>query len=914
MADKDNSTQNQSVIVAAKGAGGTTQSIPKLTGTNYTTWSIVVEAIMDDQGIWEAIQPAAGAAVDERKNKTARSFLFQAVSEEVLLQIAQYRSAKEIWDSLKTRYVGEERVQKARLQTLNREFEMLNMKDEETIDSMLVKKILDAVPGKFFQLVAAIEQTNDLDTMTFQDAVGRLKAYEERLRGKEAKTETQGKLLFTQANQGSKNKPTSSVGRGRAYYNSDVRGRGRALAGVVASVVEGEGHHKTEQMIVEINKGMTNQRVQNQNEANMTQAQEEDPTLMMMTVEHVFLNEEKVFPQKYKAEPDHEGIWYLDNGASNHMTGNASYFTEINKAVTGTVRFGDNSHVNIQGKGSVLIQCNNGEQRLMTGVYYIPSLCSSIISLGQATEVGCKVLMDGKFLWMHDKGGNLLMKVERSENRLYKINLAMGTPICLQARIDDEAWRWHARLGHLNFDSIKNLTTKQMATGIPSINHPTQICESCLVGKHSRQSFPDETSFRATQPLELVHGDLCGPISPATQAVNRYVFLLVDDFNRYMWSFMIKTKDEVFSTFKKFKQLVEVECGRKLKMLRTDRGGEFTSKEFNDYCEKEGIRRQLTAPYTPQQNGVVERRNRTLLETTRSILKSMKVPQNMWGEAVRHSTYVLNRVPTLSLKDQTPYEAIHGRKPVLSHLRVFGCLAFAKIPQVNLKKLDDRSKALVYLGTEPGTKGYRLFDPENKRLVVSRDVKFDETKGWDWGNCMKNCEASGPEWEFFSIHQKQQSVGNQNGETQQAHPTQQEIPLQTPVANESGSGYIPIEAGPGTVQSDTQSPFSSSSQTEGNWDVNSAHSASPSVAELSGSSSDPGSSQYGVKRGPIQPQNDPISPVIREEEGFDDTPIKGFKVLGEVRHKKTLEDSRRTKKTQEDSRRLEKTLEDSRRI
>ncbi|KAD4180022.1 hypothetical protein E3N88_28613 [Mikania micrantha] len=146
----------------------------------------------------------------------------------------------------------------------------------------------------------------------------------------------------------------------------------------------------------------------------------------------------------------------------------------------------------------------------------------------------------------------------------------------------------------------------------------------------------------------------------------------------------------------------------------------------------------------------------------------------------------------------------------------------------------------------------------------------------------KGTGASGPEWEFFSIHQKQQSVGNQNGETKQAHPTQQEIPLQTPVANESGSGCIPIEAGPGTVQSDTQSPFSSSSQTEGNWDVNSAHSASPSVAKLLGSSSDPGSSQYGVKRGPIQPQNDPISPVIREEEGFDDTPIKGFKVLGEV--------------------------------
>lgn len=171
-----------------------------------------------------------------------------------------------------------------------------------------------------------------------------------------------------------------------------------------------------------------------------------------------------------------------------------------------------------------------------------------------------------------------------------------------------------------------------------------------------------------------------------------------------MWTILLKEKSEAFDKFKKFKEFAEQETGDVIKTFRTDRGGEFVSHEFQRFCDKFGIKRHLTAPYSPQQNGVVERRNRTLLEMTRSILKHMSLPNYLWGEAVRHATYLINRVGTRSLNGKTPYEALKGKRPNLGHLRVFGCLNYARIENVGRKKLDDRSRILVHLGTEPGSK------------------------------------------------------------------------------------------------------------------------------------------------------------------------------------------------------------------
>ena len=225
---------------------------------------------------------------------------------------------------------------------------------------------------------------------------------------------------------------------------------------------------------------------------------------------------------------------------------------------------------------------------------------------------------------------------------------------------------------------------------------------------------------------------------------------------------MLKYKSDALTAFKKFKKLVENEMKLSIKVFRTDRGGEFTSSEFQAFCEGAGILRHLTAPYSPQQNGVVERRNRTVVEMTRSLLKEKSMPSMFWGEAVRHAVYILNRVPTRVLKGETPYEAWKGDKPNLGFVKNFGCIAHMKVPREYVQKLDDRSKKMVYLGKELGSKAYRLFDPLTGRLNVSRDVVFEEDKGWNWTEQKQGNESGTAAGSFVIIdgHDPEQHGGD----------------------------------------------------------------------------------------------------------------------------------------------------------
>ena len=333
----------------------------------------------------------------------------------------------------------------------------------------------------------------------------------------------------------------------------------------------------------------------------------------LMMHEVVYLNENKVNPTFFDSDLDMKNIWYLDNGASNHMSGNRMFFTKIDETILGKVRFGDDSRIDIRGKGSIQFIFGKGEKKILHNVYYIPGLKSNIISLGQATETGCEVRMKGDMLMLFDRLGGMMLKTTRSKNRLYKVSLQVHeNPECLLIK-PSESSRWHARMGHVNTETMKTMIKKKLVTGLPSIDVEKETCRSCLLGKQTRKPFPQATTFRASRPLELVHGDLCGPITPSTPSQKRYVFVLIDDYSRYMWTILIREKSEAFGKFKHFKAVAEQETKEVIKTFRTDRGGEFMSQEFQDYCSKNGIQRHLTAPYSPQQNGVVERRNRTLL-------------------------------------------------------------------------------------------------------------------------------------------------------------------------------------------------------------------------------------------------------------------------------------------------------------
>jgi hypothetical protein len=196
----------------------------------------------------------------------------------------------------------------------------------------------------------------------------------------------------------------------------------------------------------------------------------------------------------------------------------------------------------------------------------------------------------------------------------------------------------------------------------------------------------------------------------------------------------MKEKSSALDLFKTFKILVENESGCVIQCLRTDRGGEFTSNDFNVFCSNHGIKRQLTAAYTPQQNGVAERKNRTLMDMVRSMIAGRNVPKVFWPEAIKWATHVMNRSPTLSVKDITPEEAWSGEKPAVHYFRVFGCIAFAHVPDSQRIKMDNKSIKCVHLGVSDESKAYKLYDPTRKKILISRDVVFEENKSWNWSN------------------------------------------------------------------------------------------------------------------------------------------------------------------------------------
>ena len=232
-----------------------------------------------------------------------------------------------------------------------------------------------------------------------------------------------------------------------------------------------------------------------------------------MMHELVYLNEDKVTPSKFETQSGADNVWYLDNGSSNHMTGNRGYFTSMNEKITGNVYFGDDSRIDIKGKGSILFITKGGKRKFLADVYFIPELKSNIIILGQAMESGYDVRMRDDYLTLHDREGNLLVKSVRSRNRLYKVTMEVESTKCLQLEKVSDSALWHSRLGHVGIYAMKTMMNKEMVTGMPSFGVEKETCASCLMGKQTRASFPKSTAYRATHILELLHGDLCGPIS-----------------------------------------------------------------------------------------------------------------------------------------------------------------------------------------------------------------------------------------------------------------------------------------------------------------------------------------------------------------------------------------------------------------
>ena len=284
-------------------------------------------------------------------------------------------------------------------------------------------------------------------------------------------------------------------------------------------------------------------------------------------------------------------------------------------------------------------------------------------------------------------------------------------------------------------DRVKKLTKDDMVVGMDgTADESDPVCEGCIKGKQHRTKFPKGMANRATEPFELAHSDVYGPMSVNSIGGSGYFVTFIGEFSRYTYVYFIKHKDEVLAEFKEFNSMVKNHrTGDNVKTFRTDNGGEYCSREFESFLKEEDIAHQLTAPCNPAQNGVSEGINRTLLESKRSMMSHGKLTVEFWAESINTAAYLRNRSPTTSLNGIMPRECLFGHKPDVSNLRVLDCVTFAHIPEKQRKKFDEKSHKIIFVGYSEGTKGYKLYDPITQKFIRNRDVVFVERKFHDFG-------------------------------------------------------------------------------------------------------------------------------------------------------------------------------------
>lgn len=266
-------------------------------------------------------------------------------------------------------------------------------------------------------------------------------------------------------------------------------------------------------------------------------------------------------------------------------------------------------------------------------------------------------------------------------------------------------------------------------------------CIVCAKGKQARKPF-NEIGTHATKILELIHSDVCGPMSTRSFGNHRYFVTFIDNYSRKFFIYVLKSKGEVFSKFVQFKTSVENETERKIKILRSDNGTEYINKNFQEFCAKNGIKHETTVPYSPQQNGLSERVNRTIVEKARCMLMDANLSKQFWGEAVCAAVNVINVLPNAATK-RAPNEIWYNKKCDLSNFRIFGCRAMVWLPEQKRDKLDAKSYECIYMRYADNQKAYRLYDANTKKIVVSRDVIFLENANVNTNsNDMKNADES----------------------------------------------------------------------------------------------------------------------------------------------------------------------------
>ena len=428
---------------------------------------------------------------------------------------------------------------------------------------------------------------------------------------------------------------------------------------------------------------------------------------------------------------DKSKLWYIDSGATKHMTSERDLMVNyVQYPQPSEICLGDNRMIKALGEGEVSLDFYDGSNVLTMGLFnvlYVPEIAKNLVSVSAMVGKGYEVLFENDKCYV-TKNNKTMNIGHLTNSNLYVINTE---PDFVSGKASLEVW--HCRFGHINYKYVNELSQKKMVVGMNcSKDVGNQQCEACAKAKMHRVPVPKASQNKSSRPLELVHSDVCGPMNVDSIGGSKYVLSFTDDFTKYVTVYFLKNKSEVLSKFQEYESMVTNATGLKIHALRTDNGGEYTSKEFAKYCTSKGIMHQFTNPYTPEQNGVSERFNRTLIESGKSMLFHAGLPLSFWAEAVNTATYLHNRSPISSLPGKTPYECWYHTKPHVSNLKVFGSICYVHTPDSMRRKLDPKSEKGVLVGYPLDTKEYKIYNIKSKKFIRSKDVLFHENKFHDF--------------------------------------------------------------------------------------------------------------------------------------------------------------------------------------
>ena len=438
--------------------------------------------------------------------------------------------------------------------------------------------------------------------------------------------------------------------------------------------------------------------------------------------------------------PLNENIWILDSGASKHLCTNKKLMSDMKTATPPiTMKCANKQSVTLQQTGDVRLQTMNGSKGscvILQNVAYAPTFQCNIVSVGKLVEAGLKVtfgtngamafIEDGKPVITACKFGNLFIVAVVNESEYAQL----ASQSDKDNDKDAETELWHCRLGHIAYEGLQRLILGQTVTGLPieKSNNPSKNsmkCDSCIKGKQHRHPFNKEWNDKAEEVLDRVHADLCGPIRK-DRTGKLYLSTIIDERSRMIFGELIALKSDAAQGIITWCNRAKTYQRKTVIEFHSDGGGEYRGKSLLKYFAEEGIQPTSTLPSTPQHNPIAERINRTVFECARTMLTHSGLPKEFWGDAVLYAIYIRNRCLTTVDKKKSPYELWTGKKPSVSHIRVFGCDAYMHVKDEDRSKMEDKSIKCILIGYSEYNRGYKLYALEIRKVYYSRDVLFQE--------------------------------------------------------------------------------------------------------------------------------------------------------------------------------------------